>query len=76
MHRILSISINCGEKTCASEPGKFCQFLGSMRFGTCPVCMLFPMENPGRKDQGAATPLKEVDGWLQRCENCLSSEIA
>ena len=64
------IQINCGETTCASEPGKFCNFFGTMRFGTSPLCRLFPSEND------AYTPLTEKDGWVQRCEQCISSTKA
>ncbi len=49
-----------GEKTCASEPGKFCKWEGVQGFGTRNVCMLFDNE-----------PLYFTDGWLQRCKQCL-----
>ena len=72
--KTVSIQLNCGEKTCASEPGKFCQYLGSMNFGTYVVCMLFPMKNPGLRDQGATTPLREnAAGWIARCDQCLEA---
>jgi len=73
--KTLKININCGETTCASEPGKFCQFLGSRRMGTIPVCMLFPTKNPGRKDPGSLTDLDQTDSWLQRCPACLEAEL-
>ena len=60
----LEIIIECGEHTCASEPGKFCRFLGSMRFGTIPLCLLFPDR------ESSHTLLEEKDGWLQRCDAC------
>jgi hypothetical protein len=70
---ILKIEINCGKTTCASEPGKFCRFLGGRRWGTVYACMLFPMDNPGRKDQGASTDLKQIGGWIKRCPACLAA---
>lgn len=61
---IIKIKIECGETTCASKPGEFCKFLGASHFGTRPQCRLFPSD-------GASTPLKEKDGWVQRCPACL-----
>jgi hypothetical protein len=61
----LNIEIECGGNTCASEPGKFCRFLGTTHFGTRPVCRLFPTP----EDSHAS--LKEKDGWVQRCKACL-----
>lgn len=68
--RTINIQIESGENTCAVEPGKFCRFVGTTNFGTKHICMLFPNENPGARDQGAYTVLKEKDGWLQRCDAC------
>ena len=45
MKTTLKIQVECGETTCAKEPGKFCRFFGTMRFGTIPICMLFPSDN-------------------------------
>lgn len=68
--RNLNIKIECGDRTCASEPGKFCTFLGSKQFGTRFACCLFP------DDRGDNTPLHEdvTGGWLQRCPRCLAAE--
>lgn len=55
------ILIEHGEKTCASEPGKFCRFAGSKSFGTDPWCTLFN------------TRLRDKDGWLQRAPECLET---
>ena len=63
----LQIKIEAGETTCAKEPGKFCQFFGTMRFGTFPICTLFP------SDHDVFTELKEKDGWVQRCADCKAS---
>lgn len=65
----LSFIIECGEKTCASSPGKFCKFFGSRRFGTIACCLLFP-----DKEGLSFTELDtDNDGeWTLRCEDCLS----
>lgn len=55
-----TITFEHGENTCASVPGTFCRFLGTMGWGTKPVCMLFENE-----------PLFNKDGWLQRCPQCM-----
>jgi hypothetical protein len=70
MKKTLKIDIECGEKTCASEPGKFCEFFGSMKFGQVPVCRLFPSI-----DDNPYTILEDKDGWTQRCTRCLDSEL-
>lgn len=41
MKTTLTFQIECGETTCASEPGKFCQYVGVQGFGTKPICLLF-----------------------------------
>jgi hypothetical protein len=61
---IVRFELKCGENTCASEPGMFCQFLGAIHFGTKPVCLLFP------SDDNSYTALHEQDGWVQRCTTC------
>jgi len=65
MKRSLAITIDCGERTCASKPGMFCQYVGSTRFGMAHGCRLFPGK------ERSYTALEEVDGWLQRCPACL-----
>jgi len=57
-------TIVCGETTCASEPGKFCDYVAAQRFGTRPVCTAFEGE----------PRLYDHDGWLQRCQACLDAE--
>jgi hypothetical protein len=59
----VTLSYECGETTCATEPGKFCRFLGAIHFGQVPVCMLFDNRE-----------LQEKEGWTQRCEECLEAE--
>ena len=54
-------NIECGEKTCAASPGRFCEFTGTvpMSMGQDFKCLLF------------GTKLFDVDGWIQRCPQCL-----
>jgi hypothetical protein len=66
--KILAIAAKCGETTCASEPGKFCEHKGTVYYGTKHVCRLFPSA------ENAYTVLEEKDGWLLRCEACLIAE--
>jgi len=62
----VTIQLNCGESTCASVPGVFCAFMGATKFGTVPVCLLFP--GPSQ----AHTVLYENDaGWVARCQRCM-----
>jgi hypothetical protein len=72
----LLINIECGNETCASKPGVFCKYLGTTKFGTNYVCVLFPNQNPGRKEHGGVTPLQEdkPGGSLLRCTACLNAE--
>ena len=70
----LKIIINCGEMTCASSPGKFCEYLGARKFGQQPVCLLFPELNPAPGDPGGVTVLEQTEGWLQRLPACLEAE--
>lgn len=63
----LSIQIDCGETTCASEPGKFCKFLGSIKLGQVPVCLLFPSSSD-------SYTVLEDNGFVQRCQTCLSAQ--
>lgn len=66
MKRTLTIAIDAGEKTCASEPGKFCPWVRTSRFGTRWHCGLF-----------GSTYLRDEngdEGWLQRLGICLAAE--
>lgn len=69
MKHILKLEIECGEKTCASEPGKFCKWLSTRKMGTIRFCWLFSADH-----QGKATPLEEDEkhGWIQRHPDCLA----
>lgn len=61
--RHLVIAIECGETTCASAPGKFCQYVRTSHFGKRFSCHLF---GALRED----VPL----GWLQRHADCIATE--
>jgi hypothetical protein len=61
MKKKLIFDIECGEKTCASEPGKFCQFLILGMGQRKEACVLFG-------------PVDEKDGWIQRHKDCLLNE--
>lgn len=72
MKRELRIEIDCGDETCASEPGKFCPFLLTSRYGQRFHCRLFcNLDLAGLSYE----ELKEKKGWLQRHKECLLSEI-
>ena len=60
-------TVRCGELTCASEPGVFCTFVGSVHFGQHFECLLF-MERLYAHHDG------ENAGWLARCQPCLKAE--
>lgn len=54
------ITIECGKKTCATRPGKFCRFVQTTSFGMKPFCFLYNV------------PLDDANGWLMRCRKCLN----
>lgn len=60
MKYAITIEIECGEKTCSSELGKFCKLLKTTHYGTVLWCSLFDV---GLDD--------EMDGKLQRCPQCI-----
>jgi hypothetical protein len=70
MKRQISLVIECGENTCANEPGHFCPFLRTTRFGTLPFCHLWHDTDI----HGKPTSLLEKDGWLQRRPECKLAE--
>lgn len=74
--KILQIVIKCGETTCASEPGAFCKYLYTSRFGTKFHCKLFSKND----DVGGYIELEEHQsginkGWIARHEKCLSFQM-
>jgi hypothetical protein len=58
----LHFETECGEKTCASEPGKFCYFVRVKNFGTSYLCLYYDEK------------LYDNDGWLIRCPKCLNEQ--
>ena len=71
MEKTLSLPIVCGKTTCASEPGKFCPWLRTARFGTLAFCQIFEEREANSK---YPTPLEIKDGWIQRHQKCLEFE--
>lgn len=67
----LILEVDCGDKTCASEPGRFCQYLSTRNFGTESYCRIF-----GQVDYRASPVALETgeDGWLQRWPDCIEAE--
>ena len=57
----IELTIECGEKTCAVEKGKFCHLFKS-HLGGKDWCFLF-----GR--------VFDKDGWIQRHPDCLQLAI-
>jgi hypothetical protein len=57
MKKKLTFQFDCGPETCASKPGKFCQFLRLSLNGK-DSCMFF-----GR--------VFDKDGWIQRDKDCI-----
>ena len=72
MKKHLMLEIDCGDRTCSSEPGKFCRHVLTKRFGTVWVCGLF------RTEEGSEILLKDENGGeegsLMRCGPCLEAE--
>ena len=66
--RTLKIKLDCGQTTCASEPGKFCRFLTARADGSCPQCNLFG----GWRLTDANG---DLTGWILRCQACLEAEV-
>lgn len=62
----ITFDLNCGETTCASSPGVFCQFSGSKNFGTVRLCTLFACAS------GEPQSLyPDSEGCIARCQLCL-----
>jgi hypothetical protein len=54
----ISLNIKCGKETCASEPGRFCEFF---MCGFKVSCALFGL-------------LEEENGWVQRATSCKEAQ--
>ena len=63
--KTLVFPIECGEKTCATEPGKFCNFLALNLKGEG-LCYFF-----GRVEEALEGPYK---GWIMRHNMCYMHE--
>ena len=63
--RLLATQVQCGDTTCASEPGHFCRFVWSMHFGQKFRCARFDKEL--FEDHEC--------GWLQRLPECIGEEV-
>ena len=59
MKIILRIPVECGEKTCASTPGKFCKYMTYSIVDNGATCQLFGL-------------LSIDNGWVMRAADCVS----
>ena len=62
MKHNIKFEIDCGEKTCASEKGKFCHFLRLSLNGK-DSCLLF------------GPVFDDNTGWIQRHKDCLKMSV-
>jgi hypothetical protein len=70
--RHLRLPLNCGDKTCASEPGKFCKFMLTRHFGQDFYCQIFgPVDMRGRPE---SLPQSGPYGWTLRWPECIAAE--
>ena len=68
--RHLTITIQCGDLTCAESPGNICLCLrAGDDAGKEQVCILFP------SDDGSYTRLAVQDDFAMRCDACINSEM-
>jgi len=65
----LVLPITCGEKTCGDGLGEMCEFVRQHGFGTRFLCGIYSQD-----PEGYTRYLKDKDGWLMRCEECLQTE--
>ncbi|GAG79004.1 unnamed protein product, partial [marine sediment metagenome] len=63
----IKFEIECGEKTCAVEPGKFCEYTRVPANGNAYCAML---SSPGKFDRKLLQE-SEPRGWLMRHKECL-----
>jgi len=71
MKRVLQLEIESGVETCASEPGDFCKYLRTRKFGSITYCEIWHDINC----RGQPSPIDDKDGWLQRREECMKAEL-
>ena len=62
MKQKLTFEIECGEKTCASEPRKFCRYC-SWNMKGVGTCFFFIGQ------------LEKKDGWLMRHPDCIKEAV-
>jgi hypothetical protein len=79
MMKILEIPIECGEMTCASEPGKFCPYVMTQRWGQDWYCQLFSdtlkkFTSADCRRASLSTTKPGEQGWLKRHPKCLELE--
>jgi len=65
MKYTLELEIDCGKETCAKEPGKFCKYFSTRRFGTIPMCKLFQED----------LFIDMESDWHLRCQQCYSNSV-
>jgi len=58
MQQSVTVEIECGKTTCASEPGKFCHLLTPSLTSDAGYCQIFGT-------------VQAVDGWIQRDAECM-----
>lgn len=58
MKQVLNFEFECGEKTCAESPGKFCKFMTYNSRSGKSICYFFGQ-------------LYDENGWVQRAEKCI-----
>ena len=69
----VTFDLQCGAKHCYNKKTKKrCSFLGSVRFGTIPVCLLF--RDKSRDSRYSEQQLREDEQHcVLRCEQCLEA---
>lgn len=60
---IINHKVQCGETTCASKPGKFCDHFGPGPFGVMARCHMFNVNL-----------YPNATGLHQRCDACMKAE--
>lgn len=68
--KLLGVEVSCGDKTCAVEPGTFCQFFGTAEFALSTICRLFRQDLVHEPVDGDSP----IAGWALRCDDCLRAE--
>ena len=77
MNRTIELKIKCGDKTCARDPGVFCQYIAMQKFGTIMYCTIFSESNGKWMMPLDVSDGEDGDphgGWTLRHPNCLAAE--